>query len=156
MDKINDYGKIFANIRQRNETHSLRNGKSKQLALDFKRFVEQQENTLKKAEQSGYDSKLTIPSSKISNKITTYYTYKKGEERDTLRIKHDNNLISTYQGLKNVNVVKGDRVVQNTVIGTSGEISLDKKLDNALLFELNKDGKYVNPEKYYDLNPNEL
>lgn len=31
-------------------------------------------------------------SSKISNKITTYYTYKKGEERDTLRIKHDNNL----------------------------------------------------------------
>lgn len=68
MDKINDYGKIFANIRQRNETHSLRNGKSNQLALDFKRFVEQQENTLKKAEQSGYDSKLTIPSSKISNK----------------------------------------------------------------------------------------
>ena len=67
-----------------------------------------------------------------------------------VEIKHDDNLISTYQGLKSINVKKNDKVTQGTVIGKSGEINLDVNLKNSLLFELIKDGKYVNPEKYYN------
>ena len=71
-------------------------------------------------------------------------------------IKHDNNLVSLYEGLSSVNVNKGDNVLQSTIIGKSGEISLDIDLKNALLFELTKDGMFVNPERYYDRNINEL
>ena len=67
-----------------------------------------------------------------------------------VEIKHDDNLISTYEGLKSINVKKGEQVTQNTVVGKSGEITLDVNLKNALLFELIKDGKYINPEKYYN------
>lgn len=67
-----------------------------------------------------------------------------------VEVKHDNNIISSYGGLKSINVKKGDRVTQNAMIGKSGEITLDVNLKNSLLFELIKDGKYVNPEKYYD------
>ncbi|MBQ1495796.1 MAG: M23 family metallopeptidase [Bacilli bacterium] len=73
-----------------------------------------------------------------------------------VEIKHSNNLISSYEGLKSVNVKKGDRITQETLIGKSGEISLDVNLKNALLFELIKDGKYVNPENYFDKKANEI
>ena len=73
-----------------------------------------------------------------------------------VEVKHDNNFISSYEGLKNVVVKKGDKITQNAMIGKSGEISLDVNLKNALLFELIKDGKYVNPEKYYDKKVKEI
>ena len=73
-----------------------------------------------------------------------------------VEIKHKDNLISTYQGLKSVNVKKGEQVTQNTQIGKSGEITLDVNLKNTLLFELIKDGKYVNPEKYYNKKVKEV
>ena len=73
-----------------------------------------------------------------------------------VEIKHNNSIISTYEGLKDINVVVGDRVKQNTIIGTSGEITLDTTLKNALLFELTKDGKFINPDKCYDKTYTEL
>lgn len=73
-----------------------------------------------------------------------------------VEIKHDNNLISTYEGLKSVNVKKGEKITQGTVIGKSGEITLDVSLKNSLLFELIKDGKYINPEKYYNRKIKEI
>lgn len=73
-----------------------------------------------------------------------------------VEVKHSNNLISSYEGLKSVNVKKGDRITQETLIGKSGEIKLDVNLKNALLFELIKDGKYVNPENYFDKKANEI
>ncbi len=73
-----------------------------------------------------------------------------------VEVKHENNLISVYQGLKSVNVKKGDQVTQNTLIGKSGEIKLDVNLKNALLFELIKDGKYVNPDIYFNKKVKEL
>ena len=51
---------------------------------------------------------------------------------------------------------KGDRITQETLIGKSGEIKLDVNLKNALLFELIKDGKYVNPENYFDKKAKEI
>ena len=73
-----------------------------------------------------------------------------------VEVKHDNNLISIYQGLKSVNVKKGDQITQNSIIGKSGEITLDVNLKNALLFELIKDGKYVNPEIFYNKKIKEI
>lgn len=73
-----------------------------------------------------------------------------------VEIKHENNLISTYEGLKSVNIKKGERITQGTVIGKSGEITLDVNLKNSLLFELIKDGKYINPEKYYNRKIKEI
>ena len=71
-------------------------------------------------------------------------------------IKHNDRITSSYQGLKSVNVIKGDHVLQNTIIGSSGEITLDVNLNNSLLFELIIDGKYVNPENYYNKSINEV
>lgn len=68
----------------------------------------------------------------------------------SVEIKHDNNLISSYSGLKNIIVKKNDKINQGSVIGKSGEIKFDEVIKNSLLFELIKDGKYVNPENYYN------
>ena len=73
-----------------------------------------------------------------------------------VEVKHSNNLISSYEGMKSINVKKGDRINQDTLIGKSGEIDLDVNLKNALLFELIKDGKYVNPENYFDKKAKEI
>lgn len=75
---------------------------------------------------------------------------------NTVEIKHTDNLISSYQGLKNVYVKKGDHINQNTIIGKSGEIKLNETYNNALLFELIKDGYYVNPDKYFDKKIKEI
>lgn len=73
-----------------------------------------------------------------------------------VEVKHNNNLISIYQGLKSVNVKKGEQITQNSIIGKSGEITLDVNLKNALLFELIKDGQYVNPELYFNRKVKEI
>ena len=75
---------------------------------------------------------------------------------NTVEIKHTDNLISSYQGLQNVYVKKGDHINQNTIIGKAGEIKLNETYQNALLFELIKDGHYINPDKYFDKKIKEL
>ena len=75
---------------------------------------------------------------------------------NTVEIKHTDNLISSYQGLKTIYVKKGDHINQNTIIGKAGEIKLNETYQNALLFELIKDGHYVNPDKYFDKKIKEL
>lgn len=75
---------------------------------------------------------------------------------NTVEIKHTDNLISSYQGLQNVYVKKGDTINQGTIIGKAGEIKLNETYKNALLFELIKDGHYVNPDKYFDKTIREI
>lgn len=75
---------------------------------------------------------------------------------NTVEVKHTDNLISSYQGLQNVYVKKGDHINQNTIIGKAGDIKLDKTYPNALLFELIKDGHYINPDDYFDKTLKEL
>lgn len=75
---------------------------------------------------------------------------------NVVEIKHENNLISTYQGLSEVMVKKDQSVKQGDVIGKSGKLDIDSKLDNALLFELIYNGKLVNPENYFDKKVSEL
>ena len=73
----------------------------------------------------------------------------------TIKIRHENDIISTYQSLSQVNVNVDDAVVRGQVIGTSGTCSLYSTESN-LHFELIYQGKNVNPEEYYDKSTDEL
>ena len=75
---------------------------------------------------------------------------------NVVEVKHDNSLISTYQGLSEVTVKKDQSVKQGDIIGKSGKLDIDTSLDNALLFELIYNGKLVNPESYFDKKVSEL
>ncbi len=71
-------------------------------------------------------------------------------------IAHENNIVTSYQSLKEVTVKEGDQVTQGMVIGTAGESNLEKDLGNHLLFEINVDGNYINPENCFDKQITEL
>lgn len=66
----------------------------------------------------------------------------------TVEIKHENDMISIYQSLSEVNVKKGDIVSQGQVLGKSGTNEIDKDLGNHLHFEIYLNGQAVNPENY--------
>lgn len=74
---------------------------------------------------------------------------------NTVKIRHENDLISTYQSLSNINVNVDDTVKRGQVIGTSGTCSL-YSTDSNLHFELTHQGKNVNPEEYYNKSTDEL
>lgn len=75
---------------------------------------------------------------------------------NVVEIKHSNNLISTYEGLKEVTVKKDSQIKAGEIIGKSGNLELDEQIENGLLFELLKDSKYVNPLNYFDKKLNEI
>lgn len=74
----------------------------------------------------------------------------------TVEVKHDNNVISVYQSLSEVNVKNGDTLTQGTKIGVSGTSKINSELGNRLHFELYINGQVVNPEDYYNKKINEL
>lgn len=67
-----------------------------------------------------------------------------------VEIKHDNELVSSYQSLSEVSVKKNDTITQGQVIGKSGTNTIDKDLGNHLHFELYKAGQVVDPNQYFD------
>ena len=73
----------------------------------------------------------------------------------TIKIRHNNDIISTYQSLSEVNVKQDDTVLRGQVIGTSGTCDLYNK-DNNLHFELSYQGKNINPEDSYNKTEYEL
>lgn len=73
----------------------------------------------------------------------------------TIKIKHENDIISTYQCLSEANVSKDENVLRGQVIGKSGTCSLYSK-DYNLHFELSHQGKYINPETSYNKTKDEL
>ena len=68
----------------------------------------------------------------------------------TVKIRHNSSFISVYQGLANIEVKKGDIVVTNQKIGTSGFSKLNESLGNHLHFEVYQDGKIINPNNVYN------
>lgn len=68
----------------------------------------------------------------------------------TVKIRHNSSFISVYQGLANIEVKKGDIVVTNQKIGTSGFSKLNESLGNHLHFEVYQNGKIINPNSVYD------
>lgn len=73
-----------------------------------------------------------------------------------VEISHDNNIISVYQGLGEVNVKVDDTVKQGEIIGKSGISKINKDLGSSLSFELIVKGNLVNPESYYDKKIDEI
>lgn len=73
----------------------------------------------------------------------------------TIKIRHNNDLISTYQSLSETNVKVDDVVVKSQIIGKSGTCKLYNEESN-LHFELTYQGKNINPEEYYDKSTDEL
>jgi len=71
-------------------------------------------------------------------------------------IRHNNDIISVYQSLSEVNVEKGEQVTQGQIIGKSGTSTLNKNLNNHLHFELIIQGQVKDPENYFDKKLNEI
>ena len=73
----------------------------------------------------------------------------------TIKIRHDNDLISLYQCLSEVSVKKDDTILRGQVIGKSGTCEL-YNTDYNLHFELLYQGKNINPETSYNKTISEL
>ena len=73
----------------------------------------------------------------------------------TIKIRHENDLISTYQSLSEANIKVDDVVVRGQIIGLSGTCKLYDTESN-LHFELTHQGKNINPELYYNKSTDEL
>lgn len=71
-------------------------------------------------------------------------------------IRHDNDFISVYQSLSEVNVEKGEAVTRGQIIGKSGTSNLNQELNNHLHFELMRKGQLVDPENYFDKKLSEI
>lgn len=74
---------------------------------------------------------------------------------DTVEVQHSDNLITIYYSLKDVTVRENDDIKKGTIIGkaTSNNLVTDK---NVLFIEVYLKGKQIDPEKFYELNPNEV
>ena len=73
----------------------------------------------------------------------------------TIKVRHNNDIVTTYQSLSEVQVKKDDTVLRGQVIGKSGTCKLYSK-DNNLHFEMAFQGKNINPEENYNKNENDL
>ena len=74
----------------------------------------------------------------------------------SVTIRHNNELISVYQCLKDTTLKQGDKVGNSQVIGKSGSCNLIKNSNNNLHFELYANGTIVNPNKYLDKKLGEI
>lgn len=73
-----------------------------------------------------------------------------------VKIEHDKNIITTYQGIDKVALKVGDVVSQGTIVGVSGKSLVNFNYTTSLHFEVNYKGELIDPEKFYSLNVNEL
>lgn len=67
-----------------------------------------------------------------------------------ITIKGENGLTVTYQSMGSTNVKENDKVKQGDMLGTSGENIYQSELGNHIHIILDKDGKTVNMEKYFN------
>lgn len=68
---------------------------------------------------------------------------------NSITINHGN-IKTIYQSLSEIDVKKGDKVTQGSIIGITGTSNINSDLGNHLYFEMIVDDLNVNPEEYYD------
>ncbi len=68
----------------------------------------------------------------------------------TIKIEHNNNIVSVYQSVKNPQVKEKDEVKKGQIIATSGTNNINSDLGTHLHFELYKDNILVNPENFFE------
>ena len=67
-----------------------------------------------------------------------------------VEIRHNNELVSSYAGLSEISVQKGETVTQGMKIGMSGTNKLNESLGNHLHFEIYQNGINIDPSKVGD------
>ncbi len=67
-----------------------------------------------------------------------------------LKIEHDNNLVSVYEGIDNISVKVGDSVLLGQEVATSSVSNINKNFTSSLHFELFKDNVNINPIKFFN------
>lgn len=73
-----------------------------------------------------------------------------------VQVKHENDLISIYQGIDNISIKQGSKINQGDIIGTSGKSLINPDYKNALHFEIYYKGKLMDPENLYSLTVEDL
>ncbi len=64
-----------------------------------------------------------------------------------IEIRHENELVSSYAGLSEISVQKGEEITAGTKIGMSGTNKINESLGNHLHLEIYKNGVNVDPLK---------
>ena len=107
-------------------------------------------------QNSGVDYKLNEPFDIVSVLDGTIIDVTDNEILGkTIKIRHNNDIISTYSCLGEVSVNKDEFVLRGQIIGKSGTCKLYSK-DYNLHFELSHQGKNINPELAYNKSEDEL
>ena len=73
-----------------------------------------------------------------------------------VKVKHDKNIITVYQGIDNVSLKEGDLINQGTIIGTSGTSKINTNYTTSLHFEVYYNGELIDPENFFSLNIEDL
>ena len=73
-----------------------------------------------------------------------------------VEIKHNNEFISSYAGLSEINVQKGENVIQGAKIGISGISKLNESIGNHLHLEIYENGVNIDPLKIIGKNLGDL
>lgn len=73
-----------------------------------------------------------------------------------VKLKHDKNLITVYQGVDNIDLKESSTVNQGTIIGTSGTSKINTNYTTSLHFEVYYNGELMDPENFYTLNIEDL
>lgn len=68
-----------------------------------------------------------------------------------VEIEHENNIVTIYQSIKDINVKVGDTIKQGDLIAKSGPNKLENEKENCLHFEVYQEGNLINPETLYNL-----
>lgn len=73
-----------------------------------------------------------------------------------VEVKHNNEFISSYAGLSEINVQKGETINQGAKIGMSGTSKINESIGNHLHLEIYEDGVNVDPLKVIGKNLGDL
>lgn len=73
-----------------------------------------------------------------------------------VEITHSSSLVINYYSLDNINVTEGQVVKQGDIIGNSGSNKISSLSNNMLLYEVNINGKNIDPKKYYEMKIEDL
>lgn len=73
-----------------------------------------------------------------------------------VKIEHDKELVTVYQGIDKVTLKVGDTVTQGQTIGTSGTSSINANYKTSLHFEVYYKGTLMDPENFYNMKLEDL